>query len=245
MTTTVRFIGSGDAFGDGGRFQACILVSDGTSNVLLDCGASSLVAMKQQGIEPNDIEHVVISHLHGDHFGGLPFLILDGQFRRRSRDLHVIGPPETAERLPAAMEALYPNSSTTERRFQVTYSELSKGRPVACGAAYVTGFEVTHGSGAPAFATRLELGGTVIGYSGDAEWGSGLVSAAEGTDLFICECYGAGRTVRNHIDYETLGAHRAELRTKRLILTHMGPAMLEKSASVPSECAHDGLVLEL
>lgn len=245
MATSVRFIGSGDAFGDGGRFQACILVSDGTANVLLDCGASSLVAMKQQGVEPNDIHHVVISHLHGDHFGGLPFLILDGQFRRRTSDLHVIGPPSTQERLEAAMEALYPNSSTTERRFQVTYSELKEDTRVACGEATVTAFQVTHGSGAAAFATRLELGGTVIGYSGDAEWGPGVVSAAEGTDLFICECYGAGRTVRNHIDYETLEAHRDELHTERLILTHMGPSMLEKIDDIPLECAHDGLVLQL
>ncbi len=245
MAVTVRFIGSGDAFGDGGRFQACILVSDGHSNVLLDCGASSLVAMKQQGVEPNDIEHVVISHLHGDHFGGLPFLILDGQFRQRTSDLHIVGPPETEGRLVAAMEALYPNSSRTERRFQVTYSELAEGQPVACGDATVTGFEVTHGSGAPAFATRLELGGSVVGYSGDAEWGAGLVSAAEGAGLFICECYGAGRPVRNHIDYETLEAHRDELRCDRLILTHMGPAMLEKIDDIPFECARDGLVLDL
>lgn len=244
MATTVRFIGSGDAFGDGGRFQACIMVSDGASNLLLDCGASSLVAMKQQSVEPNDIEYVVISHLHGDHFGGLPFLILDGQFRRRTRDLHVVGPPGTEGRLVAAMEALYPNSSTTERRFNVTYSELSEGNPVTCGGANVTGFEVTHGSGAPAFATRLELGGVVVGYSGDAEWGPGVVSAAAGADLFICECYGAGRTVRNHIDYETLVAHRDELTAKRLILTHMGPAMLEKADDVPFECAHDSLVVE-
>ena len=143
------------------------------------------------------------------------------------------------------MEALYPNSSTTERRFQVTYSELSEGTPIDCGSGTVTGFEVTHGSGAPAFATRLDLGGTVVGYSGDAEWGPGLVSAAEGSDLFICECYGAGHPVRNHVDYETLQAHSDELRAKRLILTHMGPAMLEKAASVPFECADDGLVVEL
>ena len=60
MTThplQVRFVGSGDAFGSGGRFQACILLrtpgQDG--DVLLDCGASSLVALKQQRHDPNQI----------------------------------------------------------------------------------------------------------------------------------------------------------------------------------------------
>ena len=49
---TVRVVGSGDAFGTGGRFQACILLDAADGRVLLDCGASSLVALKQQGIDP-------------------------------------------------------------------------------------------------------------------------------------------------------------------------------------------------
>ena len=201
--------------------------------------------MKQQGIEPNDIEHIVISHLHGDHFGGLPFLILDGQFRRRTANLHVLAPPGAEARVTATMEALYANSSTTERRFKVVYSELLDGHAVDCGPASVTGHEVVHGSGAPAFATRLEIGGATIGYSGDAEWGPGLVAAAKNTDLFICECYASGRPVRNHIDYETLEANQAALTTKRIVLTHMGPAMLERAANIPFECARDGLLLEV
>src|SRR5215217_6003692 len=98
MTThpvQVRFVGSGDAFGSGGRFQACILLhtpGDDSGDVLLDCGASSLVALKQQRHDPNQIGLVLVSHLHGDHFGGLPFLILDGQFTHRTRPLHVAGP---------------------------------------------------------------------------------------------------------------------------------------------------------
>ncbi|MFI7632884.1 MBL fold metallo-hydrolase [Nonomuraea sp. NPDC049400] len=82
----VRFVGSGDAFGSGGRFQTCISVTSGDLVVLVDCGATSLTALKSQAIDPRSVDAVVISHLHGDHFGGLPFLVLDGQFsRRRSR----------------------------------------------------------------------------------------------------------------------------------------------------------------
>ena len=75
----VRFLGSGDAFGSGGRFQTCIQVSSEGSDaahLLVDCGASSLVAMKRYGVETSDIDAIVLSHLHGDHFGVLPFFIL-------------------------------------------------------------------------------------------------------------------------------------------------------------------------
>jgi ribonuclease BN (tRNA processing enzyme) len=90
----VRFVGSGDAFGSGGPFQACILLhAPGHSgDVLLDCGASSLIAVKQQRHDPSQIGLVLVSHLHGDHFGGLPFLVLDGQLGHRTRPLHVAGP---------------------------------------------------------------------------------------------------------------------------------------------------------
>ena len=85
---TVTFAGSGDAFGSGGRYQACIhLRPDGASPVLLDCGATSLSALKRLGLHPGEITAVFVSHLHGDHFGGLPFLILDEQFSRRTRPL--------------------------------------------------------------------------------------------------------------------------------------------------------------
>src|ERR671919_2903830 len=122
----VRFVGSGDAFGSGGRWQTCIQLAASGQTLLVDCGATSLVALKAQRIDPSTIDAVVVTHLHGDHFGGLPFLILDGQFSRRSRPLVVAGPPGLAERLTLTMEALYPGSSTVERRFGVEVIELQE-----------------------------------------------------------------------------------------------------------------------
>src|SRR5215216_441431 len=107
----VRFLGSGDAFGSGGRFQACISVRAHEAHVLLDCGATTLVAMRRLGVDPGSVDAVVVSHLHGDHFGGLPFLVLDAQFSRRERPLVVAGPPGVEERVRAAMEVLFPGSS--------------------------------------------------------------------------------------------------------------------------------------
>ncbi len=80
----VRFAGSGDAFGSGGRWQTCIHLSGEGQVLLVDCGVTSLVALKAQGLDPDAVDSVAVTHLHGDHFGGLPFLILDGQFSRRA-----------------------------------------------------------------------------------------------------------------------------------------------------------------
>lgn len=168
----VTVVGSGDAFGSGGRFQICIaLAADPAAapTVLLDCGATSLTALRQQHIDPNVIEAVLVSHLHGDHFGGLPFLVLDGQFRRRTRDLTVLGPPGTRVRLEQAMEALFPGSSGVARRFAVHVVEHTDRRPLELGALRVTPYEVRHASGAPAYALRVEAPDASVAYSGDTE----------------------------------------------------------------------------
>jgi ribonuclease BN (tRNA processing enzyme) len=76
----LQFIGCGDAFGSDGRFNTCFHVTGGRSNFLIDCGASSLIALKKYEIDLNAIQTIFITHFHADHFGGLPFFMLNAQF---------------------------------------------------------------------------------------------------------------------------------------------------------------------
>lgn len=240
----VRFVGSGDAFGSGGRFQTCIRLRGAGQTVLVDCGATSLTALKSQGLDPGEVDAVVVTHLHGDHFGGLPFLVLDGQFSRRTRPLRVLGPAGTAERLASAMEAFYPGSTAVRRRFTLDVTELDGcGTAVALGDAVVAGWEVDHASGAPALAVQVALNGSRFGYSGDTAWTPALRDAARDTDVFACEAYTWQRTVPYHLAYATLVEHQAEFDTGRLVVTHMGPEVLGHLDQVTQTAASDGLVL--
>src|ERR1017187_2758945 len=156
----VRFVGSGDAFGSGGRGQTCIHLAAEGQVLLVDCGATSLVALKAQGLAPDAVGAVAVTHLHGDHFGGLPFLILDGQFSRRSAPLLVAGPPGTRARLATAMEALFPGSSRADRRFRGGGKEgAADGPPPRRAAATGGGGEAKLAGGPPPLALRVELGG--------------------------------------------------------------------------------------
>jgi ribonuclease BN (tRNA processing enzyme) len=236
----VRFLGSGDAFGSGGRFQTCIHVESGVSQLLLDCGASSLIAMRRFGVDPQAIDTVILSHLHGDHFGGVPFLILDGQFKRRTRPLLVAGPPGVEKRVREAMEVFFPSSTRIERKFETRFVELADRVAVDVGPVHVTGFEVSHASGAPPFALRIAGEGKVVAYSGDTEWTESLVDAARGADLFIAEALFYDKRVRYHLDLATLLEHRARLECRRLILTHMGEDVLARLDGLAVEAAEDG-----
>lgn len=242
----VTFLGSGDAFGSGGRFQACLLVEAAGRRILVDCGATSLVAMRRAGIDPNGIDAVVLSHLHGDHFGGVPFLVLDGQLVGRRREpLVVAGPPGTPARVTAAMEALFPGSSRAERPFRLDLVEIEPGRPSAFGPFTVTGREVLHPSGAPPLALRVEAGGRSLAYSGDTAWTETLVEVAREADLFVCEAYFFSKRVPHHLDYETLAAHLPRIGARRVILTHMSADMLARAGGLPATAAEDGLTVEV
>jgi ribonuclease BN (tRNA processing enzyme) len=236
----VRFLGSGDAFGSGGRFQTCIHLAVGAGQVLLDCGASSLIAMRRFGVDPQTIDAVILSHLHGDHFGGVPFLILDGQFQGRTRPLLVAGPPGVETRMREAMEVFFPGSTRIERKFETRFVELADRAAITVGPVKVTGFEVSHASGAPPFALRVAGEGKVVTYSGDTEWTESLVEAARGADLFIAEALFYDKRVKYHLDLATLLRHRARLECRRLVLTHMGEDMLRRLDGLGVEAAEDG-----
>jgi ribonuclease BN (tRNA processing enzyme) len=242
--TRLRFVGSGDAFGNGGRFQTCFLLEDGDESMLIDCGATSLTALKAAGVEPNEIAAIVVSHLHGDHFGGIPFLVLDGQFRRRERPLVVAGPPGTRARVEAAMELMFPGSVGARRRFEVEFVELAGDTPVRAGPATVRAVPVEVPQ-TPACAVRVEFGGRVAAYSGDTGWTDSLIGLAAGADVFIAEAYFFDRSVPYHLDYATVHGARDRLDCKRLVLTHPGPDMLARLDEAEIECAYDGMVIDL
>lgn len=241
----VTFLGSGDAFGSGGRFQTCISVASAQTHFLLDCGASSLIAMQRCGVRPVAIDMILITHLHGDHFGGLPFFLLDAQFSKRAKPLLIAGPPGLTTRLRDAMEVLFPHSSQTPQRFALEVAELPESTPTTLQSLVVTPEPVTHLSGAPSYALRVECAGRVIAYSGDTEWTDRLLRVATGADLFICEAYFYDKKVKFHLDYETVRAHQNSLGCKRLILTHMSQDMLDRLGTLEVECAADGKTLVL
>ncbi|MGH3165595.1 MAG: MBL fold metallo-hydrolase, partial [Trebonia sp.] len=251
---TVTFAGSGDAFGSGGRYQACIhLRPEGAAPVLLDCGATSLSALKRLGLDPGEITAVLVSHLHGDHFGGLPFMILDGQFSRRTRPLAVIGPPGTARRLADTMECLFPGSSGVSRRFDVNVTELTPGTVLAVSGetgcdATVQAWAGDHPSGAPALVLRLSLAGRTIAYTGDTAWNSAIGEAAADADLLIAEAYYQDKNIPFHLRLADLEAHRGQITARRVILTHMSADMLGRPSGTDGTHfgrAHDGLTIRL
>ncbi len=242
-----QFVGCGDAFGSGGRFNTCFHVTGERANFLIDCGATSLVALRRLGIALNDIRLILVTHFHADHFGGLPGLMLDAQFfSKRTASLIIAGPHGLEATFVQAMEMAFPGSSKTRPRFDLTLIELKERERVELDGIHVTPFLVNHGNpGGPFFAYRIEAEGRTIAYSGDTEWTDALVEAGREADLFVAEAYFRDKTVPLHLDLASLEAHLPEINPRRLILTHMSEDMLAQVDDVEYEAAADGMIVDL
>lgn len=240
----LQFVGCGDAFGSGGRFNTCLHLTGAQTNVLVDCGASSLVAMKRLGLDRNTIDAIVVTHFHGDHFAGIPFFVLDAQLvAKRQRPLVLAGPPGLRGWYERIFAATFPGERTL--LFPLTLIEVEIGKPNSVAGVQVTPFPVRHDEKAgPCLAYRIEAEGRVFCYSGDTTWTETLIDAARGADLFVCECYVHEKKLRAHMSLRALRQNLPAITAKRVVLTHMSDDMLAHTSDVSEACAQDGMIVE-
>jgi ribonuclease BN (tRNA processing enzyme) len=243
----LQFVGCGDAFGSGGRFNTCFHLVGRGINALIDCGATSLVSMNKLAINRNDIDVIFISHFHADHIGALPFFILESNYvLKRQRPLTIAGPPGLKSHYAEIMEVAFPGSNSLELSFPLTLRELEIGKRNEIAPMRLTPYHVVHDDRAgPCLGFRIEAEGKVIAFSGDTQWTETLIDIGRDADLFICEAYTRDKPVTGHMALSLLEPHLGKIRPKRLVLTQMSNDMLARRAELPFETAEDGMIVEL
>lgn len=242
----VVFLGAGDAFGAGGRCMAAYLLEAPGSTILVDCGPTALLSLKRQGLTADAVDGIVVSHFHGDHFAGIPFLLLEYLFERpRRRPLTIAGPPGTEEHTRQIFSAMYPDLATRPLPFPIRYVDLAPDTPSVIAGTTVAPFRVPHQERGISLGFRLQVASRTILYSGDSGWTEAFVAQSRDADLFICECCFFETRVDFHLDYPRIAANRSRFGCRRLILTHIGREVLARLAEVGEEVGEDGLVVHM
>lgn len=242
----VTVLGSGDAFGSGGRRQSAYLVESGGRSFLLDAGPTVLAALKDAGVGSAAIDFVVISHLHGDHFAGVVFMVMEYLFEvPRDRELLVIGPEGLESRVMDLFEAMYKEASRRPLTFPLRFRTMQAGEEIDVRGVRIGSFAVPHQLHEASHGYRVTHEGKVVVYSGDSGWTEEFVRQTKGADLFLCECCYWDTKVDFHVNYPDFERNAPRLGARRVVLTHLGREVLPRLGELRTEAASDGLVIEL
>ena len=244
--TEITFVGTSDAFGAGGRRQSAILVRCASGGVLLDCGATTGSGLHQLGIAIDEIDVILVSHFHGDHFGGIPLLLLDALYEeRRKRELRIAGPPGIEARVQRLAAAMGHRLEGREWAFPIHFVELPAGVRSEVGPLRLRSFATHHNPDASPHGLVIDAGDVKIAYSGDTGWFDGLPRQVAQCDLFICECTYHRNGFEYHLSHEQLVKYRDRFDCGRTIITHLGVEMADRRASSEFEAADDGLTIRI
>jgi ribonuclease BN (tRNA processing enzyme) len=242
----LHVLGCGDAFGSGGRNQSAYLFEAGDRLFVLDCGPTTLLAMKRAGFDVRRLDAMILSHLHGDHCGGIPFFLIEYLYLSpRDAPLTIAGPPGTEERVHLLHDVMYGAGKAGSRFPPVKFVILEPNRSQNVGAVEVHAFLVPHQSDDVSLGLKVAYEGRQILFSGDSAWTDSFIDHARGVDLFICECSYYDERPGMHINYRALAANRPRLECKQLLLTHLGDDMLARRHLIPERLAEDGMVIEI
>lgn len=243
----IAFLGTADAFASGGRTQAGFIVEANGRTVLVEAGPGILGALKREKLELRALDFILVSHLHGDHFAGIPFLFLEHIYQiRRGRRLVIAGPKGLEQRVWTLTHAMYPTLKPDAVRHRARFVILEPNRTVRLGTARISAIRSLHTTRDVSLSLKLALGGKTVVFSGDTAWNERLVGFSRGADLMICECsYYRPVEDSRHIDYLSLRRDCERLKVGRLVLTHLGAEVLDHAPEIDLEMAFDGMRLEL
>ncbi len=241
----VIFVGTGDAFGSGGRRNSAILVRDGQRTLLLDCGPTTLLGMKELGIDPLEIDAIAISHFHGDHAAGVPFLLLDYMFANpREKRLDILGPPGIRARVEK-MTDLFGYPTQLELPYELRYQEFRCGEVLERSGFSITPLHAFHHPETRPHMLRVEAGDRALFFSGDTGWMEQLPEDVGDVSLFISECVEMEESFEYHLSYDRLSRESSRFSCDRIVLTHLGSEVLSDRDRVSFETADDGLRLKI
>src|SRR6202790_2964472 len=245
---TVTLLGTGDASASYGRSQAGYLIdAPGAGRLLMEAGPGLLPALKGNRIPTDSFDLLLISHLHGDHFGGLPFLILEYMWEtHRKKVLTIAGPAKLEERTWQLMRTMFPHFELDKIKHKLKFVVLEPGRSARLGKFKVSAIRSPHTKPDISLSLRIDGGGKAIVFSGDSGWNDELVELADGADLFLCECtYYESAHLKFHLNYPLLAANREKFKVRRMVLTHLGREVLSREDEIALEMGYDGMKITI
>ncbi|GIW12777.1 MAG: MBL fold metallo-hydrolase [Tepidiforma sp.] len=223
MELDFAFVGTGNAFAPGGLCWNGFVV-DG--RFLFEAPPQALQSLNRLGIDPNGLDAVVLSHHHGDHVLGLPFILLHWKYFRRERPATVVGPPGTRELMMGIGRSVYPGLFDID--YELRWVELGDGASADVAGLQLTGHRVEHDARLSLnLGYRCVLQGRSFAYTGDTGMCDAVIELASSVEVLVSECSSVDERVPIHLNLvdDIPRLRRAMAPGSRLVLTHLVPGL--------------------
>jgi len=217
---TLYIAGSSSAVPRPGRANSGYLLRAGGYTIAIDFGTGVFSRMRER-LEPTELDAVVVSHMHADHFFDLVPLRYALRYEmERGEPLPVYLPPGG---IAIAQTIGNPLKETADFYAGVLdLREYSPIAPLAVGDCTIAFAPTVHYI--PAYAMRIETGSGVFGYSADTAPCDAVPNLVRDADLFLCEAAlgptGTEGSQRGHLNAQEAGELAQRAGAKHLVLTH-------------------------
>ncbi|MHA1984923.1 MAG: MBL fold metallo-hydrolase [Candidatus Hodarchaeales archaeon] len=255
----LHFIGTGNAFAEGGRFNASYWLTTYNNKLvhtLIDCGPTTLAGIRKFNLPFHQLNRIFISHYHGDHFAGIPFLLLDRAYLTplesaygSNNKFQIIGPPELEKRIINLIKAMYPSQMDTLLNlceFQIIKPNSSFNFP----EYKVSTFKANHSEQAIMYKFEFHNNSSFL-YTGDNEMTQEQISIFKDLDFLITECTTFESQNGNHTSYKFIVDNLEifqDLNVGEILLVHVGSEVFKNlgtSMPVKLKLTYDGMKLSL
>jgi ribonuclease BN (tRNA processing enzyme) len=224
-----------------GRGQAATWFEDASGALLVDCGPSFMAHANRFGVDLERLRAVAITHFHGDHLAGLPFLLMHFQsIARRTRPLDLLGPAGLKGHLDALCALMYDRWGFP---FPLRVHEWD---PAGALAPWdnthwlLTPHAMQHKPESLGF--RLQTAETTVAFTGDTVLCPALFALARGADVLVVECTLPTPIVPIHIHARELVEALPDLHARRVAAIHTDDATAASAvAAGPDGRLPDGL----
>jgi ribonuclease BN (tRNA processing enzyme) len=217
----VIFTGVGEAFDEAlGNTSLLVLfeTKEVKRQVLLDCGFTAAHAFWRESPDPLELDAVWISHFHGDHFFGLPLLLLRFWEEGRKRPLVIIGQNGIGDKVTAALDLAYPRFRP-KLGFEIEVLEVTPTKDLQLLGLRWSFAENGHSS--PCLALRLDHDQGSVFYSGDGGPTDATRALAAECELIVHEAFGLDELHAGHGSVNLCIDFALKLKAKALALVHM------------------------